>query len=107
MYFKQILNERCGCASYVVACSSKIAAIVDPAVDIDQYISLIDERGLQLKYVFDTHVHADHVSGARKLVSRYNASLCMYESANVNYPFQPVHDGEEIPLGSLILRAIH
>ena len=96
MYFKQILNERCGCASYVVACGSKVTAIVDPALDIEQYVSLIEERGLDLKYVLDTHVHADHVSGARALAARYGAELCMFESAGVQYPFRPLHDGEEI-----------
>jgi glyoxylase-like metal-dependent hydrolase (beta-lactamase superfamily II)/rhodanese-related sulfurtransferase len=107
MYFKQILNERCGCASYVVACSTKAAAIVDPAIDIEQYVALIEDRGLDLKYVIDTHVHADHVSGARALVAKYGAALCMHESAQVNYPFRPLSDGEEIQLGSLILRVVH
>ena len=107
MYFKQILNERCGCASYVVACSTKAAAIIDPAIEIDQYVALIEDRGLELKYVMDTHVHADHVSGARVLAAKYNAELCLYKSANVMYPFRPVQDGEEIHLGSLILRVVH
>ena len=66
MYFKQILNERCGCASYLIASrQSDEAAIVDPAIETEQYEALLDERGFTLRYVIDTHVHADHVSGAR------------------------------------------
>ena len=58
MYFKQILNERCGCASYVIACHSRDAVIVDPAIDIQEYESLLQARNLKLRYVIDTHVHA-------------------------------------------------
>ena len=67
MYFKQILDERCGCASYLIASrQTHEAAIVDPSIDIEQYEALLRERGFRLRYVIDTHVHADHVSGARR-----------------------------------------
>src|SRR5579872_1028533 len=107
MYFKQILNERYGCASYVVACQTREAAIVDPAADIDEYIALLHERSLRLRYVIDTHVHADHVSGARKLAARYGAALCLYEAASVTYSFTPLRDNQELELGQLRLRVLH
>jgi hydroxyacylglutathione hydrolase len=107
MYFKQILNERCGCASYVIACHTGEAAIVDPAVDTEQYEELLEERDLHLRYVIDTHVHADHVSGARKLAQKYGADLCLYATANVAYPFHPLHDGGELEVGQLRLRVLH
>jgi glyoxylase-like metal-dependent hydrolase (beta-lactamase superfamily II)/rhodanese-related sulfurtransferase len=108
MYFKQILDERCGCASYLIASrQSKEAAIVDPSIDTAQYEPLLAERGFTLKYVIDTHVHADHVSGARKLVAEHGAQLCMHESAKVTYPFRGVANGEELPLGQLKLRVLH
>src|SRR5436190_1158453 len=67
MYFKQILDEQCGCASYLVASrQSKEAAIIDPAIRTEQYDALLRERGFLLRYVIDTHVHADHVSGWRR-----------------------------------------
>ena len=70
MYFKQILDERCGCASYLIASrQSHEAAIVDPSIETAQYEPLLRERGFQLRYVIDTHVHADHVSGARRLAA--------------------------------------
>ncbi|MDR7457210.1 MAG: MBL fold metallo-hydrolase, partial [Armatimonadota bacterium] len=63
MYFKQFLDELCGCASYLVASrQSREAAIIDPALGIDQYETLLADRGFSLRYVIDTHVHADHVS---------------------------------------------
>jgi glyoxylase-like metal-dependent hydrolase (beta-lactamase superfamily II)/rhodanese-related sulfurtransferase len=108
MYFKQILDEHCGCASYLIASrQSHDAAIVDPALQTEQYEVLLRERDFQLRYVIDTHVHADHVSGARHLAARHGATLCLHESARVNYPFRPLHDGEELALGQLRLRVLH
>ncbi|MBI2563617.1 MAG: MBL fold metallo-hydrolase, partial [candidate division NC10 bacterium] len=108
MYFKQILDERCGCASYVVASRrSHEAAIVDPSIDTQQYEALLRERNFQLRYVIDTHVHADHVSGARDLRAKPGAELCLHESAQVAYPFRPLKDGEELALGQLRLRVLH
>jgi hydroxyacylglutathione hydrolase len=108
MYFKQILDERCGCASYLIASrQSHEAAIVDPSIETEQYEELLRERGFTLRYVIDTHVHADHVSGARKLAAKHGAELCLHESARVNYPFRPLANGEELPLGQLKLRILH
>jgi len=108
MYFKQVLDERLGCASYFVASrQSHEAAVVDPSIDIDQYDALLQERGFCLRYVIDTHVHADHISGARMLAARHGAELCLHESADVSYPFRPLTDGEELPLGQLRLRILH
>ena len=82
MYFKQILNERCGCASYVIASRKTLeAAVVDAASDTEPYDTLLRERGFRLRYVIDTHIHADHVSGARRLAAAHGAELCLHESA--------------------------
>ena len=108
MYFKQFLDERCGCASYLIASrQTGEAAIVDPALLTDQYEAIIAERNFHLRYVIDTHTHADHVSGARWLAWRHEAELCLHTSAQVVYPFRSLHDGEELPLGQLRLRIIH
>ena len=108
MYFKQFLDEQCGCASYLIASrQSHEAAVVDPSIDTDQSDELLRDRGFRLKYVIDTHVHADHVSGARALAARHGAELCLHESAAVAYPFRGLKDGEELPLGQLRLRILH
>jgi hydroxyacylglutathione hydrolase len=108
MYFKQFLDERYGCASYLVASrQSHEAAIVDPSIDVEQYEALLRERDFQLRYVIDTHVHADHLSGARQLAAQHGASLCLYESAQVAYPYCPLRDGEELALGQLRLHIWH
>lgn len=108
MYFKQILDERCGCASYLIASrQSHEAAIVDPSIETAQYRPLLEERGFKLRYVIDTHVHADHVSGGRRLAAEHGAELCLHESAKVTYPFRGLANGEALPLGQLRLRVLH
>jgi hydroxyacylglutathione hydrolase len=108
MYFKQILNERCGCASYVIA-SRKTgeAAVVDAASDLEPYNTLLHEREFRLRYVIDTHIHADHLSGARGLAALHGAELCLHESARTAYPFRALSDGQELELGQLRLRILH
>lgn len=83
------------------------AAIVDPAIEIEQCGVLLRERNFRLCYVIDTHVHADHVSGARRVRVTHGAELCLHESAQTVYPFRPLMDGEELALGQLRLRVIH
>jgi glyoxylase-like metal-dependent hydrolase (beta-lactamase superfamily II)/rhodanese-related sulfurtransferase len=108
MYFKQFLDEICGCASYLIASrQSREAAVVDPSVTTEQYETLLADRGFTLRYVIDTHVHADHVSGARGLAARYGAPVCLHASARVTYPFRGLTDGEELALGQLRLRVVH
>src|SRR5207248_2333284 len=77
------------------------------AIETDQYETLFDERAFRLRYVIDTHVHADHLSGARRLAGTYGAALCLHEAARVSYPFRPLHDGEELELGQLRLHVLH
>jgi glyoxylase-like metal-dependent hydrolase (beta-lactamase superfamily II)/rhodanese-related sulfurtransferase len=108
MYFKQLLNERCGCASYIIASRrTHEAAIVDPAIETEPYDALLRERGFRLRYVIDTHIHADHVSGARQLVAEHGGQLCLHESAQVAYVFHPLSDRQELELGQLRLRILH
>lgn len=108
MYFKQMLDERCGCASYLVASrQSAEAAIIDPALEIGPYLDLLAERHFTLRYIIDTHVHADHISGARRLSAATSATLCLHEAARVSYQYRALVDGEELALGQLRLRVLH
>jgi hydroxyacylglutathione hydrolase len=108
VYFKQFLDEHNGCASYLIASRrSNEAAIVDPSIIMDPYEIVLQERGFRLRYVIDSHVHADHVSGARRLAARHGAELCLHESAHLTYPFRGLRDGEVLELGQLRLRVLH
>ena len=108
MYFKQFLDERNGCASYLIASrQSNQAAVVDPSIEVAQYEAVLRDREFRLAFVIDTHVHADHVSGARLLVERHGGNLRLHESADVVYPFHALHDGEDLELGQLRLQVWH
>jgi glyoxylase-like metal-dependent hydrolase (beta-lactamase superfamily II) len=65
MYFRQLLNDRTACASYVLGCKTHSAfAVVDPHIDlVDEYVALAEAQGAAIVAVLDTHVQADHVSG--------------------------------------------
>ena len=108
MYFKQILHEDCGCSSYIVGSHhSHEVAVIDPALDIDPYLDTSHGRHLDIKYVIDTHIHADHISGARKLAEHIGAELGLGAGADVLYPHRPLHDGDLLPLGNVSLRVMH
>lgn len=109
MIFKALPNEATGCIAYLVGCEAAgVAVLVDPArTDLDQYVEQAGARGLTITHVLDTHIHADHVSGARDLAARTGAALQLHEAADVRYPHRPVGDGERLVLGSVELRVLH
>jgi hydroxyacylglutathione hydrolase len=108
VYFKQFLNDERGCSSYFVASrQSREAVVVDPDLDVQPYLDLAAERGYTIKYVVDTHLHADHVSGNRRLAAATGAEICLHELADVAFPFRKLRDGDELHVGQLILRIIH
>lgn len=107
----QVQRPGRGCLSYVVAAGGR-ALVVDPAPDAAFYIDLASGLGAAVTDVFDTHIHADHLSGARALVELTGATLRLPEPAlerGVAFAdaVVPLRDGEEIELGPLTLRALH
>src|SRR5438874_2411588 len=108
MYFKQFLHDETGCSSYFIASrQSREAAVIDPQYDIEPYLELARERDYRITHVIDTHLHADHISGNRRLAAATGAGLYLYESADVLFPFNRLHDGDELTLGWVILRVVH
>jgi hydroxyacylglutathione hydrolase len=99
MYFQQFLNQLHGCTSYLIASrDSGEAVLVDPGVETDPYETVLAFRGFRLRYVLDTHIHADHISTARALAAQHGAELCLHAAARVTYPFHALADGDEIVL---------
>ena len=71
MYLKQITNDKTGCVSYIGYCfSCKVGYVVDPLEDIDPYLQVAGDSGIQITHIFNTHIQADHVSGDRKLADK-------------------------------------
>ena len=62
---------------------------------------------MEIKYVIDTHVQADHLSGGRTVAERTDAQYCLHESANVSFDFVPLADGQELDLGNVTVKVLH
>lgn len=95
-------------ASYLFGCGSKaLGAVVDPTEDIDRYLHDSDVLGLPIRYVIDTHVHADHVSGGRRLAAAAGAEYVLFTGADASYSFTGVADGDVLELGNTVARVLH
>jgi glyoxylase-like metal-dependent hydrolase (beta-lactamase superfamily II)/rhodanese-related sulfurtransferase len=92
-------------ASYLVGDGGE-CAIVDPQRDVDQYVDEAQRLGLAIRYVIETHLHADFVSGHRELAARTGAEIVIGARANAEFPHRAVRDGDTLRLGNLELRAI-
>ena len=80
----------------------------DPHLDhLDEYLALAEAAGAGIGHVFETHVQADHVSGALELARRAGAKIYVHESADVAFPHVDVGDGDEIQLGNDYVRVLH
>ena len=101
----QVRRTGKGCLSYVVGSSGE-AAVIDPSVSVDVYLELADRHGWSIRYVLETHVHADHLSRARELVRQTGAVLLLPPQSRVRFAFTAIADGERIPLGSASLTAM-
>jgi glyoxylase-like metal-dependent hydrolase (beta-lactamase superfamily II) len=109
MIFRQILHPSTGCASYVFGCTGKgKLAVVDPhAEHIADYLAVAEQAGSPIVAIFETHVQADHLSGAAELAELTGAPIYLHESAAVDFPFIPLRDGDEIQLGNDYVRVVH
>ncbi len=94
-------------ASYLIGDErTGTAAVVDPRRDVEVYVEDAAKRGLTIRYVILTHIHADFVAGNIELARRTGARLAMGARARAEYDFQPLSDGDEIELGSVLLRVL-
>ena len=108
MIFRQITHDDLGCASYLVGDDTAgLAAVVDPRLDIDQYLELARYMGVAIEHIIETHNHADHVSGHGRLAAATGARMHIHRDAAAEYDHDPIDDGWELDLGSVRIRALH
>lgn len=106
--FYQLFEHESSTYTYIIADSfTKEAAIIDSVIEtVDRDLKLIDELGLKLKYILDTHIHADHITGAGEIRKKTGAKSAVSVGANVNCVDISLTDGQELYLGNKKITAI-
>jgi glyoxylase-like metal-dependent hydrolase (beta-lactamase superfamily II)/rhodanese-related sulfurtransferase len=107
MIFEQITTG--GCQSYLVGCGeTRAAALIDPEISqLDHYLALAARDGLRIRYLIDTHTHADHFSGTRQLAKTLGVPVVMHRLSPAPFVDMRIGDGEMLIVGKLRLRVIH
>src|SRR4029450_6281594 len=103
MYFKQFYLGCLAHASYLIGSNGE-AVVVDPQRDVDEYIDEASTQHLKIKYIIETHRHADFVSGHRELAVRTGAEIVFGRQAGVEFTHRSVNDGDELKIGSVVLK---
>lgn len=105
MHFKQFYVGCLAHASYLIGDGGE-AVVVDPSRDIQMYLDEAGAHGLAIKWILETHLHADFVSGHRELAARTGATIGIGQRAEAGYPHRALVDGDEIRVGQLVIRAL-
>lgn len=106
MFIKQLYTGCLSEAAYYLESEGE-AAIIDPLRDVDAYVELARERNATIKYIFETHFHADFVSGHLELQKATNAPIVFGPNTETNFPIHLAKDGERFPLGKLTIEVLH
>jgi hydroxyacylglutathione hydrolase len=108
MILRQFLHTDPVAASYLVGCGGHATgAVVDPVGEVTPYMVAARETGMRIRYVIDTHLHADHLSAGRALAEATDADYVLLAGADVKFPYRGVHDGEALDLGNVSIKVIH
>ena len=103
MYFKQFYLGCLAHASYLIGSEGE-AAVIDPQRDVEQYIDEATAQGLRIKYIIETHLHADFVSGHHELADRTGAEIVFGKEAKATIDHLAVKDGDQVDVGGVTLR---
>ena len=109
MIFKQVFDQKSSTYTYLIASAKgREAVIIDPVIEnVEKYISLLQELDLKLVKVIDTHIHADHITGASKLKQATNCSTIMGEHTPADAVEIKVKDGEKVKIDQIEIKAIY
>jgi len=105
MHFRQFYLGCLAHASYFIASDGE-AAVVDPQRDVQQYLDEAERQQARIRWIVETHLHADFVSGHRELAEKTGAEIVFGAAANAEFPHHAVHDGDELRVGRVVLRAL-
>ena len=100
MLFRQFKVEGLGCYSYLIGCpKAGVAFVVDPERHVNQYLRAAEERGVRITHVFDTHLHADHISGAVELADKVRDAVYVHPEVQAKYQHKTVRNGDRFTFG--------
>ncbi len=107
MIFEQIATG--GCQSYLIGCvETCAAAVIDPEISqLDRYATLAARGGVRIRYVIDTHTHADHFTATRQLARQLEVPVVMHRASPAPFVDMRVDDGEMLAVGRLRLQVLH
>jgi hydroxyacylglutathione hydrolase len=105
MYLEQFYLGCLAHASYMIGSETE-AVVVDPQRDVDLYLKAAEDHGLTIRHIFETHLHADFVSGHKELAARTGAQIYFGARAGATIPHQAVHDGFELRFGKARIKVL-
>ena len=105
MYFEQFYLGCLAHASYMLGSEGE-AAVVDPQRDVELYLTAAAEKGLKIRHIFETHLHADFVSGHVELARRTGATIYIGARAGAEFPHVPLSDGFELQMGKVRIASV-
>jgi len=105
MYFEQFYLGCLAHASYMFGSNGE-AVVVDPQRDVELYLEAAEKHGLHIKHIFETHLHADFVSGHKELAARTGATIYIGKAAEATFPHVPLTDGFELRVGQIKIKAL-
>lgn len=106
MYIRQLYTGCLSEAAYYIESEGK-AAVIDPLRDIDEYLQLATERNAKIEYIFETHFHADFVSGHLDLSQATGARIVYGPQTSTRFPVHVAKDGETFQLGKVTIEVLH
>ncbi|NLZ62625.1 MAG: MBL fold metallo-hydrolase [Lentisphaerae bacterium] len=107
MLFEQFKVAGLGCFSYLIGCpAAGTACVVDPERHIERYLHAAQQNGVRITHIFDTHLHADHITGSVELAASTGANIYVHPGVEAEYPHKELHDGDRFRFGAAELEVL-
>ncbi len=112
MLFQHIYDKSLAQASYLIGCQKAgVAAVIDPKRDVDTYVDIAKQNNMKITHIFETHIHADFLSGSRELAALTGADMYLSDEGGDDWQYEFAHkglkNGDEIKVGNLIFEVLH
>ena len=112
MYFQHVYDKTLAQASYFIGCQKAgVAAVIDPKRDVDTYLEIAKQNNMQITHIFETHIHADFLSGARELAAVTGAKMYLSDEGGEGWQYEFAHEGlkhgHQLMVGNLKIEVLH